>query len=198
MNIIVQPLTLRGENVITRKSLLRLLLLSALLIVLTATALAAAADDFTFTLNSSGSAYTVTAYNGSASSVTVPDWYENLPVTAIGSGAFQGNTALTSVSLPSSITRIGVGAFKNCPNLDTVSTYTAASEPPAETERVAGDVNEDGKVNARDALAVIKYSAGQDVTINTANADVNADGKINARDALAIIKYSAGQDVTLQ
>ena len=52
MNIIVQPLTLKGENVITRKSLLRLLLLSALLIVLTATALAAAADDFTFTLNS--------------------------------------------------------------------------------------------------------------------------------------------------
>lgn len=66
------------------------------------------------------------------------------------------------------------------------------------SKRVPGDVNEDGKVNSRDALAVIKYAAGQDVRINTANADVNADSRINSRDALAIIKYAAGQDVILK
>ena len=65
-------------------------------------------------------------------------------------------------------------------------------------KRVPGDVNEDGKINSRDALAVLKHAAGQEVNINTANADVNADGKINSRDALAILKYAAGQDVTLK
>ena len=64
--------------------------------------------------------------------------------------------------------------------------------------RVPGDVNEDGKINSRDALAVLRYAAGQDVSINTANADVNEDGKINSRDALAILRYAAGQDVVLK
>lgn len=64
--------------------------------------------------------------------------------------------------------------------------------------RVPGDVNEDGKINSRDALAVIRYAVGQSVSINTANADVNADSKINSRDALAIIRYAVGQDVVLK
>ena len=64
--------------------------------------------------------------------------------------------------------------------------------------RVPGDVNEDGKINSRDALAILRYAAGQDVSINTANADVNEDGKINSRDALAILRYAAGQDVVLK
>ena len=70
--------------------------------------------------------------------------------------------------------------------------------PATGAVRLPGDVNGDGKVNSRDALAIIKYAAGQDVKINLANADVNADGKVNSRDALAIIKYAAGQDIILK
>lgn len=72
------------------------------------------------------------------------------------------------------------------------------SIPATGTARVPGDLNEDGKINSRDALAIIRYVVGQSVSINAANADVNADGKINSRDALAIIRYVVGQDVTLK
>ena len=66
--------------------------------------------------------------------------------------------------------------------------------------RLPGDANNDGKVNARDALLIAKYAAGwQDLVINLENAEVNADGRVNARDALAIAKYAAGwEDVVLK
>ena len=60
---------------------------------------------------------------------------------------------------------------------------------------VMGDVNDDGYVNAQDALAVLKNSLSDTPTaqfgigstgINIA--DVNADGFLNARDSLLILK----------
>lgn len=171
-------------------------LLMLLTLLCMGVALADDLSDFTFSVD--GEAVTVVAYNGSASSVKVPDWYEGLKVLHIGANAFRGNTTLETVYLPSHLKSIGSGAFAECPMLKNTITYDAAAEPPAEDERTPGDVNEDGKINSRDALAVLKHAAGQEVNINTANADVNADGKINSRDALAILKYAAGQDVTLK
>lgn len=57
-----------------------------------------------------------------------------------------------------------------------------------------GDVNEDGKINAIDALWVRQSSAGVRVLTEQqkAAADVNGDGKINAIDALWITQKSAG------
>ncbi|MBQ8555948.1 MAG: leucine-rich repeat protein [Clostridia bacterium] len=182
----------------TNNLMLRVALLVCIMLLLLGSALAAETDDFTFSLNGDGTAYAVTGYTGSASSVTVPDWYEGLPVTAIGDGAFQGNTAITSVSLPSSITRIGASAFKGCTSLKTVSSYTAASEPPVVDTRVPGDVNDDGSVNMRDALALLKKLADWDVTINESNSDVNADGTVNMRDALTLLKFLADWDVVLK
>ena len=53
-----------------------------------------------------------------------------------------------------------------------------------------GDVNGDGKVNAKDVLAIRKYLVGSgDESFNEAAADVNADGKVNAKDVLKIRKY---------
>ena len=66
------------------------------------------------------------------------------------------------------------------------------------TKRTPGDVNLDGKINSLDAFAVLKYSVGYPVQINTANADVNADDKINSLDAFTILKYSVGYPVTLK
>ena len=42
-------------------------------------------------------------------------------VTEIGEGAFENNTNLTSVSIPSSITNIGDKAFKGCSNLKSIT-----------------------------------------------------------------------------
>ena len=45
-------------------------------------------------------------------SVTIPD-----SVTSIGVGAFYGCSSLTSVSIPDSVMSIGPGAFYKCSNL---------------------------------------------------------------------------------
>ena len=51
------------------------------------------------------------------SSVTVPETLGGCPVTAIGSLTFFGNTDLCSVTIPESVTEIGISAFANCSHL---------------------------------------------------------------------------------
>lgn len=179
-------------------AVLRPLILTALaLCLLLCTAAFADTNDFSFALNGDGDGYVVTGYTGSASSVTVPDWYLNLPVTEIGSGAFQGNAAIKTVSLPSTVVKIGASAFKGCTNLSKVTSYTADDEPPADA-RIPGDADNNGQVNARDALLVMQYDAGWDVSVEKTNADVNASGGVDLDDAVLIFRYGAGENVTLK
>ncbi len=49
-------------------------------------------------------------------SVTIPDNFDGVPVTAIGDGAFS-YTSIGSVTIPSSVKKIGYNAFYNCDNL---------------------------------------------------------------------------------
>ena len=58
-----------------------------------------------------------------------------------------------------------------------------------------GDVNGDGKINARDAKLVLQYFNGKvELTEEQkAKADVNGDGKINARDAKLILQIFNGK-----
>lgn len=60
-------------------------------------------------------------YEGSENSVSIPEEVDSSTVTAIGTGAFMGNTDIKSVSLPSTVTRIGMEAFSDCTNLKSVS-----------------------------------------------------------------------------
>ncbi len=58
-----------------------------------------------------------------------------------------------------------------------------------------GDVNGDGRVNARDVRALLRYIAGlEESAINEAAADFNGDGRINARDVRALLRSIAGLD----
>ncbi len=154
-------------------------------------------EEFAFELHADGQGYVVAAYNGQDTSVTVPDWYNNLPVITIGDGAFQDNTAITEVALPSTITVIGVAAFKNCTSLSSLTSYEAAEEPPVLT-RIAGDADDDGMVNIMDALLILQYDVGWDVTINVGNSDVDASGSVDIMDALLILQYDVGWDVELK
>lgn len=177
---------------------LRRMMASALaLCILWVTAALAAENEFTFSLNGSGDGYVVTGYTGNDSSVTVPDWHEGLPVTAIGSGAFQGNTGVKAVSLPSTVVRIGASAFQGCTSLSKLTSYTAAAEPPA-SSRTPGDANGDGTVNYQDALLLLQYEAGWNVSIDKSNADVDQDGAVTMSDVVLLFQYSAGENVTLQ
>lgn len=56
-----------------------------------------------------------------------------------------------------------------------------------------GNVSRDNKINSRDALMILKHSAGIEYLDEQLEiiADVDFDGKITASDALIVLKYSA-------
>ena len=77
-----------------------------------------AAKAFTFT--STPTSFTITAINDkNITSAVLPD-YEGVSIT-IGENAFDGCTALTTLSLPENVVSIGGNAFRNCTGLTSVT-----------------------------------------------------------------------------
>lgn len=74
--------------------------------------------DFEFILNNT--AVIVNSYNGTAADVTIPSRYKGKPVTAINNAVFP-NSAVTSVTIPDSVTAIPDAAFANCFQLTNIS-----------------------------------------------------------------------------
>ncbi len=60
-------------------------------------------------------------YTGNESNVSIPSTVGSSSITAIGTGAFMGNTKITSVSIPPTVIRIGMEAFSDCTNLKSIS-----------------------------------------------------------------------------
>ena len=67
------------------------------------------------------------------------------------------------------------------------------------TDVACGDLNDDIKIDAKDALMVLKIAVGKVTATESQKnaADVNVDGQINAKDALEILKYSVGKPSAL-
>jgi uncharacterized repeat protein (TIGR03803 family) len=78
----------------------------------------AAQAQFTFTTNSG--VITITGYTGPGGAVSIPGTTNGLPVTGIATFAF-ANSALTSVTIPSSVTNIGVAPFIGCSSLTAIT-----------------------------------------------------------------------------
>jgi hypothetical protein len=74
-----------------------------------------------FSYTTSGGAVTITGYNGPGGAVTIPSVINGLPVTSIRYFAFANCTALTSVTIPGSITNMGNDAFDSCSGLTSVT-----------------------------------------------------------------------------
>ena len=77
---------------------------------------------FNFEFTPDNTAVIVTNYKckGTAADVTIPSCYKGKPVTAINNAAFP-NSAVTSVTIPDSITSIPDAAFVNCSQLTNIS-----------------------------------------------------------------------------
>lgn len=78
--------------------------------------------------------------------------------------------------------------------ISALSSQIETTTAPAPIYRLAGDVNEDSKVNVRDATAIQKHLANI-VTLSSvgvALADANGDGKLNIKDATEVQKFIAG------
>ena len=74
--------------------------------------------DFKFILNNT--AVIVIRYKGTAADVTIPSRYKGKPVTAIDHVAFH-DSAVTSVTIPDSVTAIPDDAFSHCSQLTNIS-----------------------------------------------------------------------------
>lgn len=75
--------------------------------------------DFEFILNNT--AVVVISYKGTAADVTIPSRYKGKPVTMIDHAAFHNNSAVTSVTIPDSVTAIPDDAFGFCSQLTNIS-----------------------------------------------------------------------------
>ena len=110
------------------------------------------------------------------------------PQTAVSTlaGEFDGTLSVTDPSGKS----VSDDAFVGTDFVLTTENGTASA-------LVAGDVNRDGNVNAKDVTAMLRQSAGMSVDISAAAFDVNLDGATNMKDASAIMKHIAGWQITL-
>lgn len=76
--------------------------------------------DFAFTPDNTAVIVTNYKCKGTAADVTIPSHYKGKPVTAINNAAFP-NSAVTSVTIPDSVTSIPDAAFVNCSQLTNIS-----------------------------------------------------------------------------
>ena len=74
-----------------------------------------------YTLCDNGTGWTVLAYDGNESAITVPDSVARKPVTSIYNGVFADHTTLTTITLPDSVTSIGNSAFSGCTGLTSIT-----------------------------------------------------------------------------
>ena len=79
-------------------------------------------EELKYSLNSDGTAYTVTGIGTCTDTeIIIPSEYNAKPVTRIGSDAFRGCKGLTSITIPDSATSIGDCAFRGCTGLTSVT-----------------------------------------------------------------------------
>ena len=79
-------------------------------------------EELKYSLNSDGTAYTVTGIGTCTDTeIIIPSEYNAKPVTSIGYNAFSGCTGLTSITIPDSVTSIGDSAFEGCTGLTSIT-----------------------------------------------------------------------------
>ncbi|MBQ7145176.1 MAG: leucine-rich repeat protein [Lachnospiraceae bacterium] len=76
--------------------------------------------------------------------------------------------------------------------------YVVEKKEGQETNRLPGDVNDDGQVTLMDLVRLCKYLAGYEVDIHEQNSDVNGDGNVTLMDLVRLCKHLAGYDVVLE
>lgn len=64
---------------------------------------------------------TITEYTGPGGAVSIPESTNGLPVTSIGDEAFYESFYVASVTIPDSVTNLGLGAFEECYSLTNVT-----------------------------------------------------------------------------
>ncbi len=132
-------------------------------------------------------------------SVTVPN-----TVKTIGDEAFSGCSSLETIAISASVTAIGESCFYGCPAMTvTCGKGTAADNSSlysegtvfVYTDRILGDINYDGRVNAADAVLALRYALGdfELSEVQLEAGDVNGDGSVDSADVERIVKFDTGE-----
>ena len=80
------------------------------------------------------------------------------------------------------------GEKDNAPTLNSEH-YTVFKNSNGYSNTLLGDVNDDGKVDRKDAVLILKNISGMALdNFSAENADYNGDGAINSLDVIAIMK----------
>ena len=82
---------------------------------------ASAATDGSFTYEDIAGGAAVTGYTGSEQNLSIPGTLGGKTVIAIADGAFQGNTTIQALALPSTCKAVGWQAFARCTQLRTIT-----------------------------------------------------------------------------
>ena len=107
-----------------------------------------------YSLNSTGTEYVVTGFDGNAAEIVIPTTYNGLRVTSIYEKAFYNNTYIKKVTLPNTISSIEKFAFQGCANLAQINIPesvllidTCAFEGCSALNKLtfASEINETGK-----------------------------------------------------
>lgn len=86
-----------------------------------------------FMLNSDSTGYVVKGIGACTDTeLMIPNEYQGLPVVEIGEKAFMNCSALTSVTVPDSVTRIGKFAFSNCTSITSIKLPFVGAEEGAD------------------------------------------------------------------
>lgn len=83
-------------------------------------------EGFEYTVQDSG--IILESYNGEETEVSIPYTFDNYYVVEIADHAFEGNQFITSVSMPSTINRIGKRSFADCINLEVINFSNGLTE----------------------------------------------------------------------
>lgn len=129
-----------------------------------------------------------TIYTPNLVSGGILDWEYNANVTGDGTlvtltfkvldDAAEGDTVIQVNAVPES-------SFSD--EMEEVDWQSSAPVTVQVNNIIVGDVNNDGKVNGADRIALRKYLTSKDsIAISLAAADVNQDGKVNGADRIAL------------
>ena len=78
------------------------------------------------------------------------------------------------------------------PNIDEL---LAAVKTYAEITVKAGNINSDNAVNLKDLIALARYVAKWNVSVNNRTVDINGDGEVDLSDVTHLAQFLAGWDV---
>lgn len=128
-------------------------------------------------------------------------------VTSIGDYAFGGCGKIERICFRGDAPKIEKNSFSAEKTLYYIKDKSGWTSPTwngyntatwsGNEDRIPGDINDDGKVDIRDAIRLAKYLAKENVEINLSNANINGDDKVDVRDLIRLKKYLAKMPVDL-